>query len=150
MRITGSLLFLVVAASALGAQTVAVKTEEQISKAQAAHEKEFDYLLGDWDFTATNRVGSFRGRWSAARLPETGQIVDEFRVLNDSGRTVFVSMTVRAYNAVLDRWELVSVDSRGTGLGNRGTAHREGAEMAGRADVRCRHADVVDLAHSLL
>ena len=105
------------------------KSSEQIQASYKAHQHDFDYLLGDWEFTAVNREqGKFRGYWSAMRLPETGQILDEFRI-GESGDTHFVSTTLRAYNAILEQWELVSVDNRGTGLQNFGTAHLEGSEM---------------------
>jgi hypothetical protein len=105
------------------------KSDEQLAALKRAHQHDFDYLLGDWDFTAVNREGRFRGRWTAVRLPETGQVLDEFRILSATGDTDFVSTTLRAYNAIEDRWELVSVDDRGTGLQNLGTAHVDGAEM---------------------
>lgn len=106
------------------------KSSEQIQAAQKTHQHDFDYLLGDWEFTGENREqGKFRGYWSAARMPETGQIMDEFRVVGSSGETYFVLTTWRAYNAILDQWELVTVDNRGTGLQNLGTAHLEGSEM---------------------
>jgi hypothetical protein len=105
------------------------KSAEQLKTSLELHRHEFDYLLGDWEFTAVNRDGGFRGRWTAVRLPETGQIMDEFRIVSNSGDTLFVSTTLRAYNAVLNRWELVSMDNRGTGLQNFGTAHQDGKEM---------------------
>ena len=107
-------------------------TQPSLDEVQArykAHQGDFDYLLGDWEFTGSNRQGKFFGYWSAVRLPETGQIMDEFRILNDNGGTIVVSTTLRAYNAVLDQWELVLLDNRRTGLQNFGTGHREGAEM---------------------
>ena len=104
-------------------------TSDRIQEASKAHAHDFDYLLGDWEFTAVNRDGKFRGLWSAVRLAETGQILDEFRVLGDNGDTYYVSTTLRAYNGILDQWELVSVDHRGTGLTQIGTGHRVGAEM---------------------
>ena len=111
-------------------EMIVKKSDEQIAALKKAHEHDFDYLLGDWDFTAVNREhGKFRGLWTAVRLPETGQILDEFRILNDTGDTFFVSTTLRAYNALEDRWEIISVDNRGTGLQNSGTAHVDGAEM---------------------
>jgi len=48
--------------------------------------------------------------------------------VGDSGQTYYVTNTLRAYNAVLDQWELVSTEG-GTGLQNIGTGHRIGAEM---------------------
>lgn len=92
------------------------------------HAHDFDYLLGDWEFTADDKDhGKYRGYWSAASLPD-GQILDEYRVVGDQGETYYVSTTLRVYNAVLDQWELVSAEP-GAGLQNAGTARRDGAEM---------------------
>src|SRR5256712_6022380 len=116
-------------ASLLSAQASGRRTNEQIKVSYEAHQGDFDYLLGDWEFTSVSReFGTGRGYWSAVRLAEGAQILDEYRVVGDSGQTYYVSSTLRAYNAVLDQWELVSAES-GTGLQNVGTAHRIGAEM---------------------
>jgi len=116
-------------ASLLSAQASGRRTKEQIKASYEAHQGDFDYLLGDWEFTSASReFGTGRGYWSAVRLAEGAQILDEYRVVGDSGQTYYVSSTLRAYNAVLDQWELVSAES-GTGLQNVGTAHRVGAEM---------------------
>src|SRR6266496_2648046 len=89
---------------------------------------DFAYLLGDWAFTAANQqYGAMRGFWSAVRLDD-GQVLDEYRIVGDSGQTYYVTKTLRAYNAVLDRWELVSTEG-GTGLQNVGTGQRVGSEM---------------------
>ena len=112
----------------LPAQTAGARTPEQIRASYEAHKGEFDYLLGDWRFTAESREhGKYGGIWSAVRL-DGGQILDEFRVVGDSGETYYVTTTLRAYNAVLDRWELVGMDGGG-GLQDVGTARRVGAEM---------------------
>lgn len=114
------------------AQAALERTPEQVKALLAAHQGEFDYLLGDWEFTGVRREPKgelkFRGYWSAVRLGEGAQILDEYRVVDDSGHTYYVSATLRAYNAISDQWELVSAEA-GTGLQNLGTAHREGAEM---------------------
>ena len=116
-------------ASLLSAQASGRRTKEQIKASYEAHQGDFDYLLGDWEFTSASReFGTGRGYWSAVRLAEGAQILDEYRVVGDSGQTYYVSSTLRAYNAVLDQWELVSAES-GTGLQNVGTAHRIGTEM---------------------
>lgn len=121
----------VLAGAALSAgQTAAParKTEEQRKAALEAHKGEFDYLLGDWEFTAESREwGKFGGLWSAVRLEE-GQVLDEYRIVGDGGETLYVTTTLRNYNAGLERWELVGADA-GTGLQDFGTARREGAEM---------------------
>ena len=42
-------------------------TIEQIQASYNAHKDEFDYLLGDWEFTGRNPNGLIRGRWSAVK-----------------------------------------------------------------------------------
>lgn len=107
------------------------KSEEQIEALVQAHKGDFDYLLGDWEFTGTRKMPSgdqkFRGVWSAVRLAD-GQVLDEYRVVGDAGETWYVTTTLRNYNAFADRWELVGA-SPGQGLQDFGTAQREGAEM---------------------
>ncbi len=129
MRHIISLATMVAVAPLLSAQAIPKRTAEQIRASYEAHQGDFDYLLGDWEFTAVSReFGTGRGYWSAVRLAEGAQILDEYRVVGDSGETYYASSTIRAYNAVLDQWELVSAES-GTGLQNLGTAHKVGAEM---------------------
>jgi hypothetical protein len=103
-------------------------TPEQIRARWEAHRGDFDYLLGDWRFTSESKQwGKGEGYWSAVALAE-GQIVDEYRIVGDGGETIYVTTTVRAYNAVLDRWELIGMDA-GDGLQDTGTARKVGAEM---------------------
>ncbi len=117
------------ASQTAGAQTIPKKTPEQIKAGNDAHQGEFDYLLGDWEFTSKSTdYGNGHGFWTAVRLAEGAQILDEYRVVGDHGETYYASSTIRAYNAVLDRWELVSAEG-GTGLQNVGTAHKVGDEM---------------------
>ena len=112
----------------LSAQSARERTPEQIKASYDAHRAEFDYLLGDWEFSSVSReYGNSSGYWSAVRLAE-GQILDEYRIVGDSGQTYYVTTTLRAFNAVLDRWELVGMDA-GMGLQDVGTAQRVGAEM---------------------
>ena len=112
-------------------QTAPKKTREQLKALQEAHEGDFDYLLGDWEFTAVSKMPDgpqkFRGYWSALRLDD-GQVLDEYRVVSDEGETWYVTATLRNYNVFMDRWELVGARS-GTGLLDFGTARREGDEM---------------------
>jgi hypothetical protein len=116
------------AAVPLVAQTAVTKTADEIKASYEAHRGDFDYLLGDWEFTAESRqYGKFRGNWSAMRLSE-GQILDEYRVVGDKNETYYVTTTLRAYNAVLERWELVGMDG-GRGLQDVGTGQRVGSEI---------------------
>jgi hypothetical protein len=94
-----------------------------------AHLGDFDYLLGDWEFTAdNNQYGKMHGYWSAARLEAGKQILDEYRIVGTKGETYYLTTTIRAYNSALQQWELVSMD-QGTGMQNFGTGHRDGTEM---------------------
>lgn len=130
--VTGLLLLCAPAGGGLASAQAAPPTAEQQRARYEAHKGDFDYLLGDWEFTATRHpptgVETFGGRWSAVRLAEGAEIFDEFRVLGDSGQTWHLSHTLRSYNARLDRWELIGTDE-GQGLQNFGTAQKVGAEM---------------------
>jgi hypothetical protein len=124
----GTLLLVAILAAPLAGQTAA-KTDEQLKASFDAHKGDFDYLLGDWEFTAaSHQWGAFRGYWTAVRLAEGGQILDEYRVVGDNGETYYSTTTLRAYNAALDQWELTSSDE-GKGLQDFGTGHLEGGEM---------------------
>jgi hypothetical protein len=126
--LTSALAVAAASAPRLSAQTVPKRTPEQIKASYDAHHAEFDYLLGDWEFTSVSKeYGKGRGYWSATRLVE-GQILDEYRIVGDAGETFYVTTTIRAYNAVLDRWELIGMDA-GNGLQDVGTAQHVGSEM---------------------
>jgi len=91
-------------------------------------EHDFDYLLGDWAFVATSKqYGAFNGRWSAVRLA-TGQLLDEYRIVDDKGGTVYVTATIRNYNSKSGKWELIGMDGS-NGLQDFGTGERVGAEI---------------------
>jgi len=120
---------ILLAVSTAAAQTVPKRSAEEMKKSYEAHRGDFDYLLGDWEFTSESReFGKGRGYWSAIRLAAGADILDEYRVVGDKGETYYESATIRSYNAVLDRWELISAES-GSGLQNFGTARKVGAEM---------------------
>jgi hypothetical protein len=111
-------------------QATARRTQEQMKALYDSHQGDFDYLLGDWQFTSVSKVyGKGQGFWSAVRLAEGAQVLDEYRVVSETGdETWYASSTIRSYNAVLDQWELISAET-GTGLQNFGTAHRIGDEV---------------------
>jgi hypothetical protein len=104
------------------------RTPEQIEALFEQRKGDFDYLLGDWHFTADSKdYGKYGGYWSAVKLAE-GQILDEFRVTGDKGETHYVTTSLRNYNKFADRWELIGADA-GTGMQDFGTARRVGTEM---------------------
>jgi hypothetical protein len=128
MRAAIVAVLLAVAPPVVFAETPPKRTPEQMQASYAAHKGEFDYLLGDWEFTATSQqYGKFKGLWSAVRLGE-GQILDEYRIVGDEGETYYVTTTLRNWNGALDRWELIGADG-GTGLQDFGTGHWDGKEM---------------------
>ena len=114
---------------AVAAQTPAKKkTAKELQTAFDAHKSDFDYLLGEWEFTTVSKEhGPGKGFWTAVRLV-TGQILDEFRIVGDNRETWYVTSTLRSYNAGLDRWELVGM-VEGGGLQDVGTAQRVGGEV---------------------
>lgn len=104
------------------------RTLEQIEASFKEHKGDFDYLLGDWEFTADSKEwGKHGGYWSAVKLAE-GQVLDEYRVAGDKGETIYVTTSLRNYNKFADRWELIGADA-GTGMQDFGTARRVGSEM---------------------
>ena len=122
--LTGALLVALLAAQTPGSK----KTEKELKAAFDAHKGDFDYLLGEWEFTTVSKeYGSAKGYWTAVRLA-TGQILDEFRVVGDKRETWYVTSTLRSYNAGLDQWELVGM-VEGGGLQDVGTGHRVGNEV---------------------
>jgi hypothetical protein len=128
LRFLAGIFLAAMLATALSAQADSKRTPEQVKASYAAHKSDFDYLLGDWEFTSESRdYGKFNGRWSAVRL-DTGQILDEYRVLGDNAQTLFVTSTIRAFNAVTGRWELIGMNGGG-GLQDFGTAELVNSEM---------------------
>ena len=127
--VTPRLLIGALLVAGLAAQTPAnKKTEKELKTSFDAHKGEFDYLLGEWEFTAVSReYGPAKGFWTAVRL-DTGQILDEFRIVGDNRETWYVTSTLRSYNAGLGRWELVGM-VEGGGLQDVGTAQRIGDEV---------------------
>ena len=104
------------------------KTGKELRAAFEAHKGDFDYLLGEWEFTTVSKEhGPAKGFWTAVRL-DTGQILDEFRVVGDNRETWYVTSTLRSYNAGLERWELVGM-VEGGGLQDVGTAQRVDGEV---------------------
>jgi hypothetical protein len=122
--LTGALLVVL-----LAAQTpTKKKTAQELQASFDAHKGDFDYLLGEWEFTTVSKEhGPGKGFWSAVRL-DTGQILDEFRIVGDNRETWYVTSTLRSYNAGLDRWELVGM-VEGGGLEDVGTGQRVGGEV---------------------
>src|SRR2546421_2075657 len=98
-RLILSVCVLTLAVSPMSAQAPAKKTPEQMQALFNQHKGDFDYLLGDWQFVANNKqYGKSNGRWSCVKLA-TGQLLDEYRLVDDKGETFYVTATIRNYNA---------------------------------------------------
>src|SRR2546427_11288462 len=93
LAFAGALLASIVAlAPPRSAQALGQRGREQIKASYDAHQGDFDYLLGDWEFTSVSReFGKGHRYWSAVRLAEGAQILDEYRVVGDSGETYYRS-----------------------------------------------------------
>jgi hypothetical protein len=103
--------------------------QKELSARIDAHKSDFDYLLGDWQFTATNKqYGTIGGVWSAVRVGDGPIVLDEYRITGDKGETYYVTRCLRAYNPTTDQWDLTSTEPD-NGLQNVGTGKREGGEM---------------------
>lgn len=150
-RLTLAACAMVLTTAPAPAQSSTPKTPEQIQAAIAEHSADFDYLLGDWAFTSDSKeYGRGEGVWSAVRLAE-GQVLDEYRLVDEEGKTFYVTTTIRNYNAVLGRWELIGMEM-GNGLREFGTARCVGDEMhleqtfgvgtARQAEWRIRYYDI--------
>src|SRR5947207_14764384 len=96
-----SLASMLVLASPLSAQTVPKRTPEQLGASYVAHRGDFDYLLGDWEFTSvSHEFGKGHEYWTAVSLAEGAQVLDEYSVVGDTGQTYYVTNTLRTYNAL--------------------------------------------------
>jgi hypothetical protein len=70
---------MVAMAPPVSAQTSTKRTPEQIKASYDAHQGEFDYLLGDWEYSSVSReYGKGHGFWSAVRLAEGAQILESW------------------------------------------------------------------------
>ena len=125
-----------VLAAALVMLTVATITAQSTTRTRAQmvasyneRKADFEYLLGNWEFTGHSlERGDVHGHWNAARLAESYQVMDVFRITGTKDKTAPVTTTLRAYDVIHDRWELVSTEE-GVGLQNFGTGQRHNGEM---------------------
>lgn len=114
--------------SVVFAQTSPKKTASEMNAAYDAHKADFEYLLGDWEFTTLSKTYRKGCVGTGVLCGSTGQIIDEFRIVGDNDQTHYETSTLRAYNVARDRWELVGVNSGG-GLQDVRTGRRVGAEV---------------------
>ena len=115
-------------AASTSAQTPAKRTPQQMQASYDAHKGDFDYLLGDWEFSAESRDLELPGYWSACTSRWRSNSSTSIESWATRARRSHVTSTLRNYNKVLDRWELVGMDAE-NGLQDVGTGGRVGAEI---------------------
>ena len=105
---------------------------------------QYDFLVGQWELTVTPKVSSLaarihgvprlRGSWKAWRALDGWGIVDELRIVDESGNPQGFTHFVRVYDATAKRWTISSVDVYRQQLA-RSTAQWQGSEMVTTSDV---------------
>src|SRR5437879_12887822 len=98
MRHTVLLAALTAIAFPAAAQAPAPRTREQMKASYEAHQGDFDYLLGHWEFTSViHEFGPGHGVCRAMRLAEGSTILHEHRLVRAGGQTWPVTYTLTAY-----------------------------------------------------
>lgn len=71
---------------------------------------QFDFLVGDWTFTAHTKnprlPPRYSGRWTARRALGGFGITDEWRILTPDGKTAYLGFTARVYDRKTKSWKL--------------------------------------------
>jgi len=86
-----------------------------------AQEKQFDFLLGQWDVDVLPKVSAIAaamhgapklsGTWRAWRAMDGLAIEDELRVVDASGNPISLSHAMRIYSKADRRWKAVALDA---------------------------------------
>jgi len=87
----------------------------------AAQEKQFDFLLGQWDVEVRPKVSGIAaaihgapklgGTWKAWRAMDGLAIEDELRILDASGNPISLTHGMRIYSKADRRWKSGSLDA---------------------------------------
>jgi len=77
-------------------------------RAPAPEASQFDFLIGAWDIVSEPNLPGVpervRGRWTARKSADGYMVVDEYRVFDDDGATVYLGETYRVFNPSAKRW----------------------------------------------
>lgn len=124
-------------------------TGQTLTLSDDSHRRAFDYLLGDWEFTGERMTANgkvkFRGYWTATRTPDNHSLIDEYRVVDDAGKTTYVTTTLRGFDPREHRWRIVSIERSGNLA--EGKAWKDGNDMRieqsyGGPVLRFRYYDI--------
>jgi hypothetical protein len=106
--------------------------EEPTKPVPAPEASQFDFLIGVWDIVSEPNIPGVpervRGRWTANKSADGFMVVDEYRVFDDGGETVYLGETYRVFNPSKKRWEFRFVEPY-SGTWHEGTAVKVGDEM---------------------
>lgn len=131
------------------------------ASAFAQQEKQFDFLLGQWDVDAQPKVSGMAaaihgspkltGTWKAWRALDGLAIEDELRIVDASGNPISLSHAIRLYSKTDRRWKVVGADafrarfseSSGEGVGAEMRLNGRGTDAEGHpALTRMRYYDI--------
>lgn len=108
-----------------------------------AQEKQFDFLLGQWEVDVRPKVSGIAaaihgapkltGTWKAWRALDGLAIEDELRIVDASGNPISLTHAMRIYSKAERRWKAASVDAFRARLGeSSGEAAGADIVMSGR------------------
>lgn len=132
-----------------------------VSTGAFAQEKQFDFMIGQWEIEARPKVGAIAaaihgapkltGTWKAWRAMDGLAIEDELRIVDASGNPISFSHGMRIYSKAERRWKASLLDayrvrfseSAGEGAGPEMAMLGRGVDPEGRPVVsRVRYLDV--------
>jgi len=133
-----------------------------LAAAQApAQEKQFDFLLGQWEIEARPKVSGIAaamhgvpklgGTWKAWRSMDGLAIEDELRIVDASGNPISLSHGMRIYSKAEGRWKSSLLDayrarfseSAGEGAGSAMVMISQGVDPEGHpVTSRVRYLDI--------
>ena len=127
----------------------------------AAQERQFDFLIGQWDVEVRPKVSGIAaaihgapklgGTWKAWRAMDGLAIEDELRILDASGNPISFTHGMRIYSKADRRWKSGSLDayrahfneSSGEAVGGELVMSSRGVDPQGHAVMnRARYLDV--------
>jgi len=127
----------------------------------AAQEKQFDFLIGQWDVDVRPKVSGIAaaihgapkltGTWKAWRAMDGLAIEDELRILDASGNPISFTHGMRIYSKADRRWKSGSLDayranfneSTGEAVGGELVMSSRGVDREGHAVMnRARYLDI--------
>jgi hypothetical protein len=127
----GRLAVVVVALSLIGWRSLQSQGLEPPSASESASTShDYDLLVGSWNFQwlVKGKGRTTKGKWSFEREAGGLLVRDEFRLLDDSGKTSYLGVGYRVLNPVKKLWEIRYLDPH-EGAWNEAVSWRDGADL---------------------